>query len=715
MNAIATDGTANVAPFVPSKPTIVCIDDDRNVLDVLGEQLQRGLGNDCCIELAQNGAEALELFAELAAVGDTAAVAIVDQVMLGMQGDELLAQLQAISPQTVKIMLTGQAGTDAVGRAINTANLYRYLTKPWQQDDLLLTVGEALRSFQQERELAWQRRELQRANGKLAELNATLNQQIAERTADLNRSNARLCLALEAGKITSWEIEPATQRATGVGGRWGQNDRGQSWKTSLREVLASIHPDDRRRVRQTISEAVARDGEFEFEYRLAAAEGAWRFVRGKATHGDGVSRLVGVSINIDDRKEAEANLQTAKQAAEAADRAKSEFISNMSHEIRTPLNGILGFAQLLEQTDLSEDQRECTRTIRDCGQSLLTLLTDILDLSRIEAQNLHLDAIEFEPARAVREAIAPFRLQADARGIALQSELAPDLPERVVGPRDRLQQVLRNLIENALKFTERGSVTVSATVVPMVELDFGTPTAPAQNCLRFCVRDTGPGIAPADRERVFETFTQVETARQRKHGGAGLGLTICRKLVQLMDGEIGIEDTSGPGTAIWFVLHFQAATNAIRPDSVEGAASLPPSVVAARAAAPPLLVVEDDPIERTMLLGMLRVLGYRAAAVTNGQEALEYLALHPCGLLLLDCQMPVLDGYQTTRRLRQRQNVLAQRPVIVGVTAKAMRGDRERCLAVGMDDYISKPIMLGTLGAVLGRWQKVARLQPEPE
>jgi two-component system, chemotaxis family, sensor kinase Cph1 len=388
-------------------------------------------------------------------------------------------------------------------------------------------------------------------------------------------------------------------------------------------------------------------------------------------------------------------LRQAAIEANKASQAKSEFLANMSHEIRTPMNAILGFTQLLEMTTLDSRQQEYLQSIAHGGENLLAIINDILDLSKLEAGELKLNASDFELRTILLSLISLFKAQADAKGLSLKLEIAPNVPDQLVGPLDRLRQVLTNLLGNAIKFTAVGGVTLTVDL----QEGSGDEVSDSMVQLLFQVRDTGIGLAERDQSRIFDPFTQVDASSTRKYEGTGLGLTICRKIVNLMGGEIGVDSRLGEGSTFWFSAILEQAKFIKLPlFGVDASDAIETTYSSAR-----ILVVEDTPINQKVVLHLLRNLGYQAEAVNNGQEALDQLSQQCYDLVLMDCQMPVLDGYEATQKLRQLEGK-HRHTLVIGVTAYAMMGDRQKCLQAGMDDYLSKPIKLRDLSEMLEKW-----------
>lgn len=380
-------------------------------------------------------------------------------------------------------------------------------------------------------------------------------------------------------------------------------------------------------------------------------------------------------------------LERALEDAEAAARVKSEFLAKVSHEIRTPLNGIIGVTQLLERTGPSDEQRELIRSMRRSEDLLLSLINDVLDFSRIEAGGAEVRPSTFDLRSVVAEACELHRAEADERGITLDWTVAPGLPERVRTDPRSLAQILHNLVGNAVKFTEEGSVEVRVVAGDEIPPPAsGDTTEQGSLSVRFEVRDTGIGI-PADAvERLFEAFSQVDASTRRERRGTGLGLAIVRQLVERLGGEVEVESRLGEGS----VFRFWIPTDEAYTGEVEVGALRSPDL--ARFAGRTVLVVEDNDINRLVTSTLLGELELEVVEAASGEEALAAWERAPVDLVLMDCQMPGMDGFEATRRLRELGGGGDVVP-IVALTAHAMEGDRERCLSAGMDDYLAKPLL----------------------
>lgn len=571
---------------------ILCVDDETIILDSFTEQLRRNLGKICEIEAAQSGEEALELIEELQGEGLEIALVVSDQIMPGMKGDELLRKIHDLYPKTLKIMLTGEADAQALGKAVNEANLYRYIAKPWDETDLILTVKEALRSYTQEQQLAEQNQELKKLNFQLEQLNASLEQKVVDRTLEL---------------------------------------------------------------------------------------------------------------------------QKAALAAEVANKAKSVFLANMSHELRSPLNSILGFAQLLMRSStLDPKDKDNVEIISRSGEHLLTLINNVLDLSKIEAGRTVLNEINFDLRRLLEDLEQMFCLKAEDKGLQLVFDLPADLPQYVRTDEVKLRQCLINLLNNAIKFTSEGgvSVRVRKQKARSTELensqqeisclgDLQDPEKINLSAKHICadflflefeIEDTGAGIPAVEIDTIFEAFTQIKNQNKYQEG-TGLGLAITRSFIQLMGGEIVVRSEVGNGT----IFSFDVAVSSVDAAEVETKQQmrreigLEPNQPRYR-----ILIVDDKWDNRQLMIGLLSSLDFELKEASNGIEAVDIWEVWQPHLIWMDVRMPVMDGCEATRKIRfqesQKQGELTiDRTAIIAITASTFEEERSLILEAGCDDFVRKP------------------------
>ena len=444
-----------------------------------------------------------------------------------------------------------------------------------------------------------------------------------------------------------------------------------------RPAVEFVHPDDREATMKGVMAQLFEGSRQRIENRYIRKDGS--IVRLAWTMSPSGKDILGVARDITAEHEAAEELRRAKEAAEAASQAKSEFLATMSHEIRTPLNGVIGTAELLRTTKLSPEQRESVETIHESGQLLLTLLNDILDLSRIEAGKLEIERRSFDLHHALQSAIELWAPAARAKGLKLECVLAADLPVNVEGDETRVRQIVSNLISNAVKFTARGSVTLSARC--------------DGNGVAIDVRDTGCGIDADVLPRLFQKFSQGDASVTRRHGGTGLGLAICRHLAELMGGSITVQSAAGTGSTFTVTLALAAVSKCtgVKPMA---------NTIAASSTALHVLVAEDNAINRKLIEHMLEALGHKCDFAEDGEQAVAQAAARSYDAILMDVQMPVLDGISAAKRVRALPGPAAKTHIIA-VTANAMSGDKEKYLAAGMDSYVSKPISMADLARAL--------------
>lgn len=460
-----------------------------------------------------------------------------------------------------------------------------------------------------------------------------------------------------------------------------------------------VHEDDAAKVGQFLRHSLDQDGPHdELDCRFRHRDGSWRWLVTKGgalvdTEGR-VESFAGISRDVTERKEIEERLRRAKEEADAATRTKSEFLANMSHEVRTPLNGVMGMLQLMQMTGLDREQTEYAETALESCRRLVRLLSDILDISRVEANMLSIRCAPLDMRDVLSQTRALFMPIAKDSGVEFSVSLDPSVPDGLFGDAARLQQVLANLVGNALKFTPDGSVSLEVSRLP----DLG-----AGRCrLFFSVRDTGIGIPDDKLGALFRPFTQVSEGYTRSYQGAGLGLSICKRLVDLMGGGIAVISEVGVGTQIAFCLELETK------DEADGNAAARARFSTGSLDGMRLLLVEDDAFSMVLAEKLLQRRGATVASVADGRQAIEALRRSDIDLVLMDIQMPDMDGIEATRAIRQGLAGDRARDVpILAMTAYAMVGDKDRFLEAGMDGYLSKPFeigeLLGTIAAIMQR------------
>src|SRR5229473_211026 len=518
-------------------------------------------------------------------------------------------------------------------------------------------------------------------------------------TAELLATQTRFRLLAEGIPQITW-IADARGTVELFNQRWYEYSGDRPDADCAKALSLALHPEDRAEDQKRWASAIGEGTTYEMELRLRRGDGSYRWHLARALPARDENRAIvnwlGTHTDIEDQKKAQEvlegkvqertrDLRVENDALEGASKAKSSFLANMSHEIRTPLNGIVGMLELLAATELDQEQRECANTLRASTESLLAVVNGILDLSRIEAGKMELDSIDFRVDRVLRDVVTPLRALAKAKGVEVEFHVAQEVPRDLRGDPLRLGQILTNLIGNAVKFTREGKVDVAVFLVRET----------GQKIQVGCeVTDSGIGMSEEEMAKLFGEFSQANVSTQRQFGGSGLGLSIAKRFAQLMGGEIGVRSVQGEGSTFWFNVELERAQQAV-PLNGEMEVHTPIHPIGLR-----VLVVEDNEVNKKVATRMLSRLGHYSEAVGDAVQGLEAVNTKTFDIIFTDCELPGMSGYEFATALRKDKPT---GPPIVAMTANAMKGDREKCIAAGMDEYLAKPIKLIDMQRVIER------------
>ena len=588
---------------------------------------------------------------------------------------------------------------------------------PASPERLAQDFQRALQDLQKEKSRTHQLlRELDRQNAELDRLRSSVHREsnsrlLAEEALDETRD--RLQLAVDAAGLALWDWQLPSLEVF-LTARWGEmlGDVAMDGYWKAADLLQRLHPDDRARLQTTVRDLLGgRQAKVAAQYRIRSATG-WVWMESHAMvaerNGRGEPlRLMGTHADIGEHKRVEAEVERARQLAEQASQAKSEFLANISHEVRTPLNALMGLTRLLMDSRLDTEQRSWLDLMDSSAHALLVLLNDVLDLSRIEAGKMQLEHERFHLPDALTEVSAVYGEQARSKSITWGLTLAPDLPVHLEGDAGRLRQVLGNLLSNSLKFTPRGGrVEISAFLA--------ASNAHGARCWQVRVKDSGVGISATHQITLFDAFTQADASTARRYGGSGLGLAICARLVRLMGGTIAVDSELGQGSCFTVSLPLSESALALPKSAPQELGKL--AAAGKRFAGLCVLVAEDHPVNELLMNQLLKRLGCSVRNARNGEQAVAQWAQGGVDLVLMDVQMPGTNSLQATQRIREQesQRGLARTP-IVAVTANAMAGDRATCLSAGMDSYTPKPVSPQALMAAMDAALRGERDTHEPQ
>jgi PAS domain S-box-containing protein len=521
-----------------------------------------------------------------------------------------------------------------------------------------------------------------------------LEEKVETRTNELRISKERLELCWKGAGDGMWDWNIQTNEVI-LSDRWKESlgYNSDEIKHHFDEWASRIHPDDKERALEILNNHLKKKDTYQPEYRMKTKAGEWRWFqdRGQALwdENDNAFRMAGSLRDIHDRKIEQKELEKSRKLAESANKAKSEFLANMSHEIRTPMNGIIGMANLLLESSANEEQEDYANLILTSSDNMMKIINDILDISKIESGKLELDHVEFNLESLSCDAVKLLAASAKAKGLNLIVNYNDKIPKFVIGDHGRIRQVLINLINNAIKFTDKGGIKIKIDT---------TYQDKREACFKISVADQGIGIPKDKLEKIFYKFNQADISTTRKFGGTGLGLSICKELISLMDGEIEVKSTEGKGSEFCISLKLKLAKQRpIEQIKVVVDKKTHKHLILPKAN---ILLAEDNLVNLKFMTNTLKKYKCHVTSVSNGKEAIEEYKKQDFDIILMDCQMPIMDGYEATKGIRKKDQNIA----IIAVTANALNIDKSKCLDAGMSDYISKPFTRDDLERILIKW-----------